>query len=218
MIDVIIVDDHKLVVESLAKMIDGSGIARVAGKYFDIASCREGLAARARLVGEKECGSDGTVEVMLLDIDLPDGNGVDFCTEIARSYPELRIIMLTGYKEFNIARHSLHNGALGYVLKNADPDEIFAGIEAVARDEQFLCKETGLLLKDKRNTETVWLTGREKEILQSIADGYTAKETADRIFRSVEMVKLYRKKLFLKLGARNAADLIRKGYEMKFLK
>lgn len=204
MIDIQIVDDHKLVVESLSRMIDESGIARVTGKYYDLKSCRE------RLVKEMS-------GILLLDIELPDGNGIDFCAEIRRDYPGLKIIMLTSYKEFNIAKHALHNGALGYVLKNADPEEIFTGIETVNRGEQFLCEEINLLLKDKKDIKAIWLTGREKEILKYIAEGYTTKETADLIFRDMETVKQYRKKLFLKLKARNMADLIRKGYEMKLI-
>lgn len=193
-----------MVAEGLSRIIDGSDIARVVGKYYNLKSCREGLSKGAR-------------GVMLLDIELADGNGVDFCAEIKREHPGLRVIMLTGFKEFNIAQHALHNGALGYVLKNADPEEIFAAIETVNRGEQFLCEEIDLLLKNKKDTKTIWLTNREKEVLRYTARGYTAKETADLICRDVETVKKCRKNLFLKLNARNMADMIRKGYEMKLI-
>jgi DNA-binding NarL/FixJ family response regulator len=204
MIDVQIVDDHKIVVESLSRMINESGIAQVTGKYYDLKSCREGL-------------SKETSDVLLLDIELPDGDGVDFCAEVRKNYPKLKIIMLTGYKEFNIAKHALHNGALGYVLKNADPEEIFIGIETVNRGEQFLCEEIDLLLQDKKDMKAIWLTNREKEILKYTADGYTAKETANLIFRDMETVKTCRKNLFLKLKAKNMAELIKKGHEMKLI-
>jgi DNA-binding NarL/FixJ family response regulator len=204
MINVQIVDDHKIVVESLSRMINESGIAQVTGKYYDLKSCREGLA--------KE-----TPDVLLLDIELPDGDGVDFCAEAKKSHPGLKIIMLTGYKEFNIAKHALHNGALGYVLKNADPEEIFIGIETVSHGEQFLCEEIDLLLQDKKDTKAIWLTTREKEILKYTADGHTAKETANLIFRDMETVKTCRKNLFLKLKVKNMAELIKKGHEMKLI-
>ncbi|MDR0714650.1 MAG: response regulator transcription factor [Bacteroidales bacterium] len=204
MITVQIADDHKMVVESLSRMISESGIARVTGKYYDLNSCRKGLA--------KE-----TPDVLLLDIELPDGDGVDFCAEAKKNYPQLKIIILTSYKEFNIARHALYNGALGYVLKNADPEEIFAGIETVSRGKQFLCEEIDLLLKERKDTKAIWLTNREKEILKHTADGRTVKETADLIFRDVETVKTCRKNLFLKLEAKNMAELVKKGYEMKLI-
>ena len=204
MIAVQIVDDHKVVVESLSKMINESDIARITGKYLDLQSCREGM--------EKE-----TPDVLLLDIELPDGDGVEFCAEMTGKYPALKIIILTSYKEFNIAKHALHNGALGYVLKNADPEEIFTGIEMVSRGEQFLCEEIDLLLKDKKGAKTVWLTNREKEILQYTADGCTVKEIADLIFRTPETVKTCRRNLQLKLEAKNMAELIKKGYEMRLI-
>jgi DNA-binding NarL/FixJ family response regulator len=204
MISIQIVDDHKMVVESLSRMINESGIAQVTGKYYDLKSCREGLVKK-------------TPTVLLLDVELPDGNGVDFCAEIKRNYPGLKIIMLTSYKEFNIARHALHNGALGYVLKNADPEEIFTGIETVSRGRQFLCEEIDLLLKDKKDMKVIWLTNREKEILKYTAEGHTAKETAELIFRDIETVKTCRRNLFLKLKVKNMAELIKKGYEMKLI-
>lgn len=204
MIDVQIVDDHKMVVESLDRMITESGVARVTGRYYDLKSCREGL-------------KQGIPDILMLDIELSDGDGIEFCAETGKLYPALKIIMLTSYKEFNIAKHALHNGACGYILKNADLEEVFAGIETVSRGEQFLCEEIDLLLKDKKDTEVIWLTNREKEILQYTAEGYTTKEIADLIFRAPETVKLYRKQLLLKLQVKNMAELIKKGYEMKLI-
>lgn len=204
MIDIQIVDDHKMVAESLSRMINESGVAQVSGVYYDLQSCRAGL-------------SQKLPDILLCDIGLPDGDGVAFCAEAKKEYPPLKIIMLTSYKEFNIARHALHNGAMGYVLKNAVAEEIFAAIETVGRGERFLCEEIDLLLKEKEDMAVVWLTNREKEILKYIADGYTAKETAALIFRDVETVKTCRRNLFIKLNAKNMAELIKKGFEMKLI-
>ncbi len=204
MTDVYIVDYHKLIVESLAIMIDGSGKARVVGKYYDLASCRSALTR----------DSQG---ILLLDVVIPDGNGVDFCIEAAESYPNLKIIMLTGFKEFNIAKHALHNGASGYVLKNADHEEIFAAIETVDGGGKFLCEEIDLLLQEKKDEQVVWLTNREKEILRHTAAGLTVRETAELITRETETVRFHRKNLLMKLGARNMVELIRRADEMKLI-
>ena len=201
-IQLAIVDDHKMVVESLSKIINESDVARVMGKYYDLKSCREGLA--------KELP-----DILLLDIGLPDGDGVDFCAEILKTHPGLKIIMLTSYKEFNIAKRALHNGALGYVLKNAWSEEIIAGIQTVSEGKQFLCEEIDLLLKDKNDTDVVWLTGQEKKILRYISDGCTAVEIATLIHRDVETVKSYKRNLFIKLNVKNMAELVKKGYEMR---
>lgn len=204
MIEVQIVDDHKMVADSLSRMIDESGIARVTGRYYDLQSCRKGLTVKVP-------------DMLLCDIGLPDGDGVEFCAELKKNYPALNVVMLTSYKEFNIARHALHNGAMGYILKNAAAEEIFAAIETVGRGECFLCEEIDLLLEERKDKEVVWLTNREKEILHYIADGYTTKETAALIFRDVETVKSCRRNLFIKLNAKNMAELIKKGFEMKLI-
>jgi DNA-binding NarL/FixJ family response regulator len=204
MVTLQIIDDHKMVVDSLKKLINESGVAQVTDVYYNLKSSRQGLV-------------NSLPEVLLLDIGLPDGDGVDFCAEIKAIYPELKIIMLTTYKEFNIAKRALHNGALGYILKNAEAEEMIAGIETVSRGEQFLCEEIDLLLKNKKNDDVVWLANREKEVLKYIAEGYTTKEIADRIFRDSETVKTIRRNLLIKLDAKNTAELVKKGYEMKLI-
>lgn len=204
MINLQIVDDHKMVVESLSKLITESGIAQITDVYYDLKSCRYGL--------EK-----GLPDVLLLDIALPDGDGVDFCAEITKTYPGLKIIMLTTYKEFNIAKRALHNGALGYILKNAESEEMFIGIEMVSRGEQFLCEEIDLLLKERKNEKVIWLANREKQILNYIADGYTSKQIGDLIFRDEETVRTYRRNLLIKLNAKNTPEAVKKGFEMKLI-
>lgn len=204
MINLYIIDDHKMVVESLSKLINESGIAYVTKQYYDLATGREGL-------------DTSLPDILLLDIALPDGDGVDFCGEVKRKYPSLKVIMLTTYKEFNIAKRALHQGALGYILKNAESEEMLMGIETVNKGEQFLCDEINILLEQKKNNEVVWLSNREKEILKYLADGLTTKEIADVISRSIENVRTFRRNLLIKMEARNVAELIRKGYEMKLI-
>lgn len=204
MIKIQIVDDHKLIVESLSKMINDSHIAQITDVYYDLESCRSGL-------------SKSLPDILLLDIGLPDGDGVEFCAEIKKIYVDLKIIMLTTYKEFTIAKRALHYGALGYILKNSESKEMFAGISAVNKGEQFICEEIDVLLKKNRSVEIIWLSNREKETLRHIADGYTTKEIAKMLEISSETVKTYRRNLIEKLHANNTADLIRKGFEMKMI-
>jgi len=204
LISVSIVDDHKLVVESLSKIITESGIAQINEVYFNLQTCRLGL--------EKSLP-----DILLLDIALPDGDGVDFCAETTKKYPDLKVVMLTTYKEMSIAKRSLHNGAIGYILKNAESEEMLAGIEAVGRGEKFLCDEINLLLKQKKYEEIVWLSNREKEILKFIAEGLTTDEIANKIFRDKETVRTYRRNLLIKLNAKNTPEAIRKGIEMKLI-
>lgn len=204
MIKLHLVDDHKMVVESLSKLINGSGIAEVTAVYYDLKSCREGL-------------SKTVPDILLLDIGLPDGDGVEFCREIRKMYPGLKIIMLTTYKEFSIAKRSLSNGANGYILKNSETEEMLLGLQCVNEGKLFLCDEIDLLLEKRKNEELIWLSGREKEVLNYIAEGYTTKEIADMIFRNVETVRTYRKNLLIKMNARNTAEVVRKACEMRLI-
>jgi len=205
MINVAILDDHKMVVKSLSKLINESDIANVSDVYYDIKSCRKGL--------EKSLP-----DILLLDIGLPDGDGVEYCDELIKTYPALKIIMLTSYKEFNVAKRALHNGALGYVLKNAEPEEIFAGIETVNKGEKFLCEEIDILLKEKEKDKVIWFSPREKEVLQFIADGLTTKEIAEKIYRDDETVKTYRKILLVKFDVGNTAKMIKKACEQNLVR
>jgi DNA-binding NarL/FixJ family response regulator len=204
MVSLQIVDDHKMVAESLSKLIAESGIAQVTGVYYDLKSCRRGL--------EKELP-----DILLLDVGLPDGDGVDFCAETVKIYPQLKTIMLTTYKEFSIAKRALHNGARGYILKNAESEEMLIGIETVSRGELFLCEEIDILLKEKKNGDLVWLSKREKEVLGYIAEGYTSKQIANFIYRDEETVRTYRRNLLIKLVAKNTAEAVKKGYEARLI-
>jgi len=203
-ISVQIVEDHKLMANSLGKIITESGIALITGIYYDLKSCREGL-------------KKGIPDILLLDIELPDGNGVDFCAEITKSNPELKIIMLTSYKEFNIAKHALHNGALGYILKNSEPEEMLAGIETVSIGNQFLCEEIDIMLRDRRKEEVIWVTDTEKLVLKYIVDGYTRKQISDLLYRSDATIKTHWRNLLVKFKVKNTAQLVKKACDMKYV-
>ncbi len=203
MIKVGIVDDHKILTEGLKGLIDGSGIARVVGVAHTAAECRLSLGF-------------WKPEVVLLDVNLPDINGVDFCKELTAEYPQIRVLALTTHNEYSIVRRMLDNGASGYLIKNAMTEEVMAGIRAVAAGETFLSHEVDVLLKRSPEKNT-WLTPRERELLKLITDGLTNGEIAEQIFLSPETIKSYRKNLLLKLDAKNTAVLVRKALELKLI-
>jgi DNA-binding NarL/FixJ family response regulator len=204
MINIQIVDDHKILAEGLRRVVDDSGVAHVSAIYYDLNSCRKGLTVYRP-------------DVLLLDVHLPDGDGVDFCGEIKKVYPDLKIMMLTSYNEFSIAKRSLCNGANGYVLKNAMSEEVITGIESVNNGEIFLCEEIDILMKKKKKDDVIWLTVREKEVLRLIAEGYADPDIAEKMFLARETVKGYRKDLLLKFGSRNSVALVRTAIEQKLI-
>jgi DNA-binding NarL/FixJ family response regulator len=204
MINVQIVDDCKLLVECLSQKINESGIANVSAVYYDLDSCRKGL-------------TSPLPDVLLLDVELPDGSGVDFCAEILKTYPRLKIMMLTSFATFSIAKRSLNNGALGYVLKNAMSEELLAGIEMVNSGKLFLCEEIDVLLTKKNDEEIITLTSREKEMLQHIANGEPYSIIAEKLFITETSAKTYRKRLLQKFNVNSSIELVMIAKEQKMI-
>jgi len=203
MVRVLIVDDHIILVEGLKKLVDDSGFAKVTGVAYDGKECMRSL--RRQLP-----------DVILLDINLPDTSGIDLCQEIMEQYPKIPIVILTSYGEYAMVRRAMDNGAMGYVIKNAMPEEILLSIESVMAGERFLCEEIDMLMR-KRSYNPVWLTPREKELLRLIVSGYTNPEIADIMCLGQLTINSYRKNLLLKMGARNTAVLVRIALEEKMV-
>ena len=203
MITSIIVDDHKVLADGLRKLVEEAGDITVTQMAYNAKECRYQL-------------QFGLPDVLMLDINLPDGNGVELCKELTTRYPKLKILALTTYNEYSIVRQMLDNGALGYVLKNAMAEEVIEGIRTVAGGEKFLCHEVDVLMKKQTDTD-IWLTPREQELLKLIVDGYTNPEIAEKTSLRPETIKGYRKNLLLKLDVKNTAMLVKKAINEKWV-
>ncbi len=202
-IKLLIVDDHRVLVEGLNKLFDNSDTVDVIGVAYSGKECRSAL--------RKELP-----DVILLDINLPDVSGIDLCKEIKTENPEIRIVALSSFNEYTIVRRMIENGASGYVVKNAMPEEIMMSVETVAKNEIFLCEEIDLLMRNRSNNP-IWLTPREKELLKYIVEGLTNHEIAEKMYLGVETINSYRKNLLIKLGAKNTAVLVRMALEEKLV-
>ena len=202
-IKLLIVDDHRILVAGLKKLFENSATVQVTGLAFSGKECRSAII--------KELP-----DVILLDINLPDASGIDLCKEIKSQHPEIKIVALSSFNEYAIVRRMLENGASGYVVKNAMPEEIKMSVEMAANNASFLCEEIDLLMR-KRSKNPIWLTPREKELLKLIVDGFTNHEIAEKMFLGVETINSYRKNLLIKLGAKNTAVLVRMALEEKLV-
>jgi len=192
-----------MLAEGLKRSIEESSIAKVTGTSNNLEECRVALAKQLP-------------DILLLDVNLPDGNGVDFCTEIKAKYPALKILILTTYNVYSVASRAMENGASGYILKNSLSEEVIAGIQTVMKGKIFLCEEINLMLQ-KSDENRVWVTTRERQLLRFIADGCSNEEISDKMFLSVETIKTYRKNIILKLGAKNSMDLVRIAMEQQLI-
>ena len=200
---VAIVDDHKIITDGLSRLIDESEVACVIGKAFSVAGCWKLLA-------------DEEPDVLLLDIGLPDGNGLTLSPQIKQKYPQIKILILTSYGELSTIKRALDAGADGYVLKNSMPEELLEGISTVMSGDCFLCEEAGKVLKDNENNK-MELTRREIELLQLIVEGYTLHELADKMCLGYQTIRSYRKNLNIKLDAHNTAQLIQNAKNLKLV-
>ncbi|WP_304247994.1 response regulator transcription factor [Parabacteroides gordonii] len=196
MIKIIIVDDHPIVVDGIRQFIEEADGMKVVGTAMCGGDCKELL-------------KQVTPDVILLDINLPDMSGMDLCGYIHDRYPFIRVIALTGFKEYFYMQKMIRNGACGYLLKNALPEEILEGIRCVYAGESYFSDETNAVMNARKENRKLFLTLRETELLSLIVEGYTNKVIADKLFLGVETVNSYRKNLLLKLGVKNTAAMVK---------
>lgn len=194
MITVHITDDHAMVVELLIPIINVSKFACVTGSSLKLSECRKALAFNRP-------------DVLLLDISMGDGNGIVFCSEMHRMYPQMKIIGLTGHNEYSSVKQMLRNGASGYVLKNEAVSEVLEAIYAVMQGKTYVSDEMERIIQ-KTTSEAIMLTPREKETLQMVAKGMNNKQIASQLDVELSTVLSFRKKLNMKIGVTSPVELV----------
>ncbi|MBR3698125.1 MAG: response regulator transcription factor [Bacteroidales bacterium] len=203
MIEVLIVDDHRIVAEGVSQLMTGDEGIRTVG-------------IAATLSEASQMMSELHPQVVLLDVALPDGDGIDALPELLLSSPETKVIVLTMFAEPSVIRRAMDAQAQGYLLKNTTKEELVEAIRAVAMGENYLSKEVrDQLLSDVKKAPV--LTLREREIIRLMSEGCTMKEIADRLCLSFETVHSYTKNLRVKLGCNNTASMVRTAMEQHWI-
>ncbi|TVQ89803.1 MAG: DNA-binding response regulator [Bacteroidetes bacterium] len=210
MIKIAVTDDHPLMAEGIRNVLNGNDKIR--------------LMASWRLAQETlEDETLQQIDVLFLDINLPDMNGIELCKILLEKYNQLRIIAITSHQESWFLKNMMKAGAKGFLLKSASPDDIIEAIISVCRGKEYIQQEMkDLLLNESLNQNQAnnlipKLTRREKEILQLIAEEYTTQEMADKLFVSAKTVETHRQNLTLKFGVKNSVGLVRMAMEMGLL-
>lgn len=206
MIRLLIVDDHHIVVSGIRAALASQDSIEVVA-----------TAGTARECLEIVCSM--TIDVALLDINLPDKDGIDLCKEVKTFSKKTRVIGLTTYSQVSFIEQMVRNGADGYLYKNTSEVELIKAIETVHSGEQYFSNEVyqKLLNKSRRLGKKQFipkLTRREKEVLDLIAEEYTSQEIANKLFISLSTVETHRMNLCSKVDARNTAGLIKKGIKL----
>lgn len=205
MIKIAISDDHKVIAQSLDMMLKQSGGIEVIAHATTNAEC------------EAMLEQHNSIDVLLLDVGMPDGNSLDYVETWKDRYPDVRILVLSTHAEAAVINRALSSGADGYVLKSCGKEELLQGIETVMKGEQYVCSEVVSILQAHPQMDVVELTPREREVLKLIVEGYSIKMIADRLCLGFETVHSYYKYLKLKLGVPNTAALVRVAIEQKLL-
>lgn len=204
---VLVVDDHAVFRESLKVLLETRD---------DL--CVVGLAGNGREA--VEMASATRPDVVLMDLVMPEMNGIEATRRIVRLRPETRVIALTMYADTESVHETLAAGARGYLVKKVDAAMVLQAIDCVMGGEFFLCPAVsevvvkGFLTGDTNGRRALRqgkgrLTRREEEVLKLLAEGLHKKEVADKLCISVRTVEAHRANVQQKLGMHTLSDLVR---------
>ena len=197
-IRVVLVDDHRMLLAGLQMLLQPLNFIAVVGTATTAAEAYAAVAAQQP-------------DVVLLDLNLPDQSGVDVCRQLVAAYPGLKILVLTTLQEKSYVTRLMQEGAAGYVLKNASPEELTEAITRVHAGKKYFSEaiQELLLQPEPAAPARPVLTRREREVLGLIAGGLTSQQMADQLFVSFLTIETHRRNMLTKFGAPNTAVLIR---------
>ena len=205
MIRILIADDHAIVRAGLKQFIAGEGDLQVAGE----------ASSGAETV---ELVRNGEFDIVLLDIRMPDGSGIDTLKKLKTLRPELPVLMLSGFAEEQYALNLLRAGAAGYVTKEAAPAELVKAIRTVMVGRKYVSSELAQILATGVTGETdkplhAQLSQREFQIFCKLAAGRGVSEIGRELCLSVKTVSTYRSRILEKMHMKSNADLT--GYALR---
>jgi two-component system response regulator NreC len=199
-ISVFLADDHTVVRQALAEMIGRDE------RFTIVGQCGDGLSVAAQVL-------DAKPDVLVLDITMPGLNGLDICREVIRRNPDLAVLILSMHDEDEFVARALENGASGYLMKEADHDQLAKAIQTVARGQLYLAPSISraVLQRIGRSSEDPYeaLTTREREVLQLIAEGKTNRAVAAALGLAVKTIDTHRSRLMRKLGIHDQTTLVK---------
>jgi len=199
MLRILVVDDHAVVREGLKRIIDDAPEMKVVAEAGDAQQALHQLRS-------------GTIDVVVLDLDLPSRGGLELLRDIKREQPRLRVLILSFHAETAYGLPALQAGADGYLMKDSGSALLVQAIETVASGHKFvtpglaeqLARAVGAGVEQPRHAA---LSEREYEIMRLIGSGLAVSEIAEQLSLSVKTVSTYRRRVLDKMGLHNNAQL-----------
>lgn len=201
-VKIIIADDHEVIIDGLIALLATEKDLQVVGRANNGNQLLE-------IIKNKP------VDLIILDIDMPEMNGVEAAKKLKEKYPDVKILVLTMFNTPDFIANLLRHGVDGYILKNSRKRELLKAIRSVRSGRSFYAPEvTEIMMNSFRqeknnNKDTVQLTPREKEIIRLISEEYTSREIGEKLFISFHTVERHRKNIIAKLGVKNVAGLVK---------
>ncbi len=205
---ILIVDDHQIIIDGIKVLLEDI-------PNFEVSlSSNSGAEALETL-------KTSIVDIVLLDINLPDLDGFQICKKIKSNHPHCKIIALTMFGEPAYIMKMIKAGVDGYLLKNTGKRELLVAIESVMKGNKYFSAEVqaNLFMEKAASSPNLIqkISRREKEILQLIVEEHTTDQIAAKLFISSTTVISHRKSLLRKLQAKNTAGLVKAAYEYRLL-
>ena len=199
-IRILLADDHSVVRQGFARILGAESDLEVAG---EASSGREAA----------ELAETIKPDVVVMDVTMPELNGIEATRRICKSQPRVRVLALSMHKDQVYVREILRAGAAGYLLKDAPESELLAAVRAVAQGQGYLSPGVSeAVLSDYRkhvSDPLDLLSSREREILQMLAEGKTNKEVASTLNISVYTVDAHRGRIMEKLNLHSIGEMVR---------
>jgi DNA-binding NarL/FixJ family response regulator len=202
LITVYLVDDHRILREGLRILLELKGDIRVVGEAEDGRKALDGI-LKAR------------PDVVLMDITMPELNGIDATQNIMLKLPQTKVIILSVHSDTEHVYRALQAGAKGYLLKESAGDEVVKAVYAVYQDRQYISQKLSDVLplsyarQRQERSPFELLSAREREVLQLTVQGATSAVIAGKLALSPKTVDTYRSRLMEKLGVQNLPELVR---------
>ncbi len=194
-IEILLVDDHALVIEGMKALLEKMPLINVAGTA---GNAFEAIALLKKM----------KVDIAFIDVNLPDISGIELCAKITKEFPGVQVIALSTFQQSSYVNQMIGNGAVGYLVKSAGKQEIEESIQSVWAGKMYFSSGINNRQDPAKDNEPPTLTKREKEVMKLIAEGKTSHEIASKLFLSIYTVDTHRKNLLTKFEVNNTALLI----------